>query len=93
MGQKLFSFVERLGAVNPKTFRMKLKVPYGLVLESLGKPSSYVPFIMPKRIADTPVDKQITDPTGSGPFVLKRDEWKPGERVVFVRNTEIQTSC
>ena len=28
---------------------MKLKEPYGLVLDSLGKPSSNVPFMMPKR--------------------------------------------
>ncbi len=86
MGLRLFSFVERIESVNTKTFRMKLSAPYGLVLDSLGKPSSYVPFIMPKRIAVMPVDQQITDPTGSGPFVLKQDERKPGEKVVFVRN-------
>ena len=32
---------------------MKMKEPYGLVLESLGKPSSNVPFMMPKRVAET----------------------------------------
>jgi peptide/nickel transport system substrate-binding protein len=53
MGQKLMDFVVELKAQNDKTFTMKLKEPYGLVLESLGKPSSNVPFMMPKRIADT----------------------------------------
>src|SRR5439155_469742 len=24
--------------------------------------------------------------TGSGPFIFKRDEWKPGERAVYIKN-------
>ena len=40
-------------AVDDKTFTIVLKEPYGLVLESLGKPSSNVPFMMPKRVAET----------------------------------------
>jgi peptide/nickel transport system substrate-binding protein len=37
-GQKLMSFVSSLEAVDDKTFRMTLKEPYGLVLDSLAKP-------------------------------------------------------
>jgi len=88
MGQKLMSFVESWETVNPQTIQMKLREPYGLVLESLGKPSSNVPFIMPKRVADTPVEKQIADWTGSGPFIYKKDESRPGEKVVYVRNAK-----
>ncbi len=86
MGDMLMSFASGLTAVNARTFRLVLKEPYGLVLESLAKPSSNVPFIMPKRVAGTPADRQIEDFTGSGPFVFKRDEWKPGERVVYLKN-------
>jgi peptide/nickel transport system substrate-binding protein len=86
MGEKLMDFVEGIEAVSAKSFRIKLKEPYGLVLESLGKPSSNVPFVMPKRVADTPADKQIDDSTGSGPFVFDKAQWKPGERVVYLRN-------
>ena len=86
MGMKLFSFVEAIEPVDAKTFRIQLKEPYGLMLETLGKPSTNVPFIMPKRVAATPPDKQIDDTTGSGPFIFKRDEWKPGEKVVYVKN-------
>ena len=46
------------------------------------------PFIMPKRVADTPADKQIDDYTGSGPFIFKKDEFKPGDKVVYVKNTK-----
>ncbi|WIM10452.1 ABC transporter substrate-binding protein [Enhydrobacter sp.] len=88
MGQKMMASVAGFEAVNDKTFRMKMKEPYGLVLESLGKPSSNVPFMMPKKTADTDPNTQIKveDVIGSGPFIFKADEWKPGEKVVFVKN-------
>ena len=73
MGQKMMGSVTGFEVVDAKTFRMKMKEPYGLVLQSLGKPSSNVPFMMPKRVADTDPNTQISDFTGSGPFVLKRD--------------------
>jgi peptide/nickel transport system substrate-binding protein len=69
---------------------MKMKEPYGLVLQSLGKPSSNVPFMMPKRVAETDPMQQIKveDVIGSGPFIFKADEWKPGEKTVYVKNTK-----
>ena len=86
MGQKLMSFVAELKATDAKTFIMKLKEPYGLVLATLGKPTSNMPFMMPKRVAETDPNTQITDTTGSGPFIFKKDEWKPGEKAVYVKN-------
>ena len=86
MGEMMMSFSTGLEAVGPKTFRLKLREPYGNVLETLGKPSSNVPFIMPRRVAETPADKQIDDYTGSGPFIFRKDDWKPGERVVYLKN-------
>lgn len=83
MGQKLMGSVKAMTAVDPKTFTLVLNEPYGLVIESLGKPSSNVPFIMPKRVAETPGNTQITDFTGSGPFVFRRDLWRPGEKAVY----------
>jgi peptide/nickel transport system substrate-binding protein len=84
-GQKLMTFVSGLQATDAKTFVMKLKEPTGLVLLGLGKPSSNVPFMMPKRVAETDPGTQISDFTGSGPFVFKRDEWKPGDKTVYVK--------
>ena len=85
-GQKLMTFVDGLEVKDAKTFVMKLKSPTGLVLLGLGKPSSNVPFMMPKRVAETDPNTQISDFTGSGPFVFKRDEWKPGDKTVYIRN-------
>src|SRR5580698_8860240 len=56
MGQKLTDFTASLEATDAKTITLKLKEPYGLVVESIGKPSSVVPFMMPKRVAETPAD-------------------------------------
>ena len=86
MGQKLMTFVERMDSPSPDTFRIFLREACGFVLEALGKPSSNVPFIMPKRIADTPADKQIEDAIGSGPYIFSKDEFKPGDKAVYLKN-------
>ncbi len=83
MGQKLMSFVDSLTAKDAKTIEMKLKSPTGLVTLALGKPSSNVPFMMPKSVAETPASEQIKDFTGSGPFVFVKEEWKPGSKIVY----------
>jgi len=88
MGQKLMTFVERMDSPEPKTFRIFLREACGFVLEALGKPSSNVPFIMSKRVADTPADKQIEEHVGSGPYLFKRDEFKPGDKAVYLRNAK-----
>ena len=83
LGQKMFSFVKEMQVVNPKTFKIALREQTGLVLPALGKPSSNVPFMMPKRVAETDPNTQISDFIGSGPFVFKKDEWKPGDKAVY----------
>jgi peptide/nickel transport system substrate-binding protein len=69
-----------------KTFVIKLRQPFGVMLEALGKPSSNVPFIMPKRVADTPGSEQIKETIGSGPYKFVPAEFKPGERLVYLKN-------
>jgi peptide/nickel transport system substrate-binding protein len=84
-GQKLMSFVKAMTPTDQKTFEISLNAPTGLMLLALGKPSSNVPFIMPKRIAQTPGGEQIKEYVGSGAFVFKVDEWKPGDKAVYVK--------
>jgi len=86
MGQKLMGVTAELSAPDARTIRMVLKEPYGLVLDSIGKAAANVAYMMPKRIAETDANTQITDATGSGPFIFKKDEWKPGEKAVYIRN-------
>ena len=86
MGQKLLGVIADLSAPDAKTIKMVLKQPYGLVLQTLGKSSSNVPFMMPKAVASTDPNTQITESIGSGPFIFKKDEWKAGEKAVYVKN-------
>jgi len=86
MGSALMTFVERMDTPTPDTFRIFLREACGFVLEALGKPSSNVLFIMPKRIAETDAFKQIEEHIGSGPYIFKRDEFKPGDKSVYLRN-------
>src|SRR5947207_3130480 len=85
LGQTVMTFVDTITAGNPKTFTVKLKEQTGLLVFALGKPSSNVPFMIPKRVAETDPNAQISDFTGSGPFVFKRDEWKPGDKAVYAK--------
>src|SRR5882724_7870496 len=89
MGQKLMSFTAGIEASDAKTITLKLKEPYGLVLESIGKPSSLVPFMMPKRLAETPtVAPGIPEQIGSGPFKFVKTEFQPGVKVVYEKNKD-----
>jgi peptide/nickel transport system substrate-binding protein len=87
LGQQLNQRGATWQAVDANTFRLTLTSPWGMVLDALGKPGAPVPFIMPARIASaTPPNQPVTDHTGSGPFVFKKDEWMAGARLVFTRN-------
>jgi peptide/nickel transport system substrate-binding protein len=86
MGSALFTFIDRMDSPAPDTFRIFLREACGFMLEALGKPSSNVPFIMPKRVAETDAFKQIEEHIGSGPYIFKRDEFKPGDKAVYLRN-------
>lgn len=86
MGQKLAQATAEWKVIDAKTFAIVLKEPFGAVIESIAKPSVVTPFMMPKRIAETDPFKQFDEVVGSGPFMFKRDEWKPGDKVVYVKN-------
>jgi len=88
VGGLLAKAMKEMTAPDERTFRIALKEPFSLILKALSKPASVPLFVMPKRVAETPVAQQISDTTGCGPFIFKRDEWKPGEKVVYVRNPD-----
>src|SRR3979490_1297135 len=88
MGQKLMDFTASIESTDAKTITLKLKEPYGLVLQAIGKPSSYVPFMMPKRMAETPPGQQMKEQIGSGPFKFVQAEFQPGVKAVYEKNAD-----
>ncbi len=72
MGVPIKRILDALEAVDDRTFRFRLKLPYPKLLFALGKSSTPVLFIMPERIAATDPFKQINDYVGSGPMVLQK---------------------
>jgi len=87
-GQIIQKYTKELTAVDAKTVRLVLTQPYGLVLDTLAKPDANVPAIMPKRLASTDPNEAVPEIVGSGPFKFVKDEWVPGSKVVFVKNTD-----
>jgi peptide/nickel transport system substrate-binding protein len=88
IGGVLAKFMSEMKASDDKTFQLVLKEPFGIMLPSLARSSSIPLLIMPRRVAELPVSQQASDMTGSGPFIFKKDEWKPGEKTVYVRNPD-----
>ena len=94
MGQALALATKEWKRVDDKTFQLILKEPFGHVLEAIGKPSSNVPFIMPKDVATAEATKPIADHApdrwhiGSGPFRFVRAEFQPGQKVVYEKNPD-----
>lgn len=82
-GQLMNRVLADMKVVDDKTFELIFKEPYGLVLESLSKVASNIPFMMPRRVAETDPFKEIQDYTGSGPYRFVRKDWVPGNKVVY----------
>ncbi len=87
-GQTLLQFAAELTAADDKTIVFKLKRPFALLPDALGKPGSNFCAMMPERLAKTDAFTQITDMVGSGPFKFKADERVVGSQVVYVRNAD-----
>jgi peptide/nickel transport system substrate-binding protein len=83
-GQLLMAHTGKISPVDNKTFTLELAERFGPVLDALSRPA----FMMPARIASTSPEAQIKEIVGSGPFKFAKDEWQPGEQVVYRRNLD-----
>lgn len=84
-GQTFATAVEAYEVVDARTFAIRLKRPFPLLPDALGKLSSNVPFIMPERVALTEPTRPISDPTGSGPWRFLASDWVPGQNALYER--------
>ncbi len=87
LGQSLMAVTDELASPDDRTIRFRLKRPFPLLPDALGKAGSSICAIMPERLARTDPFKQVTEMVGSGPYRFVADERVPGSQVVYARNT------
>lgn len=82
-GQTLVAYTDEMSAPDDRTIQFRLKKPFALLPDALGKVGSSICAIMPERLAKTDAFTQVTEMVGSGPFRFKADERVVGARVVY----------
>jgi peptide/nickel transport system substrate-binding protein len=88
LGQTLATAISEMQGGNDKTFSIRLKEPFPLLIGALAKISSLAPFIMPERLAKTDPYQQVKEVVGSGPFKFVANEFRPGSLIVYVKNND-----
>jgi peptide/nickel transport system substrate-binding protein len=83
-GNSLMAVVDEVSAPDDRTIRWRLKSPFPMLPEALGKVGAIVAFIMPERLAsaDDPV-APVKELVGSGPFRFRADQHVSGSRLVY----------
>ena len=84
-GQTLMAVTDELTASDDKTIQFRLKRPFGLLPEALGKSPTNFPAMMPERLAKTDPFTQVTEMVGSGPYRFNAQERVVGSMVVYER--------
>lgn len=88
MGQVIMSMVTSMRAVDATTFTIELNRPSDLLLEGLAKTSARPAFMMPKRLAETPISQPVKEVIGSGPFRFVASKFEPGIKAVYEKNRD-----
>jgi peptide/nickel transport system substrate-binding protein len=84
-GITLFNVVDAVSAPSDKVVQVRLKKPFPLLPDALGKVGAYPCFIMPERLAHTEPTTQVTEMVGSGPYRFVAGERVPGSLAVYQR--------
>jgi peptide/nickel transport system substrate-binding protein len=73
-GQTLMQRTDSLSAIDDRRLMFRLRKPFPMLPDALGKFGANICAIMPERLANTDPFKPIVEITGSGPFRYKADE-------------------
>ena len=84
-GQALMAVTDDISAADDRTIVVRLKRPFALLAEALGKSNSNICAIMPERLASTDAAKPITEVVGSGPYRFVANERVSGSLAVYER--------
>ena len=77
-GQTIAQFIEKWEVKDDRTMRISFSRPVPIFLEAIARGSASIPFMIPEHIAQTDPFKQITDPTGCGPYKFNGGEFSAG---------------
>jgi peptide/nickel transport system substrate-binding protein len=86
-GQTMMRFTDAVLATGPRSFEIRLKQPFGPLLNALASPENPL-FVMREKEGLVDPNAQITEIVGSGPFVFVKEEWAPGSKVVYRKNPD-----
>jgi peptide/nickel transport system substrate-binding protein len=84
-GQTLAQRLDEIRVLDDRRFEMRLKRPFGLMLEALGKVSGYPCFVYPERFAAIDPSQPFTEVVGSGPYRFSAPERVSGAQIVYRR--------
>ena len=84
-GRALMDATAELRAASDRVVEFRLRQPFPLLPNALGKSGTIMPAIMPERLATTDPNKQVTEMVGSGPFRYVSAEHVSGSRAVYER--------
>jgi peptide/nickel transport system substrate-binding protein len=84
-GDTLMQTTDELSAPDDKTIQFRLKKPFPLLPDALGKAASPMCAMMPERLGNSDPFKQITEIVGSGPFRYLANERVQGARNVYAK--------
>ncbi len=84
-GLTLMGVVDELSAVSDRVIQFRLKKPFPMLPDALGKIGAYLCVVMPERLARTPPTTQVTEMIGSGPYRFVAKERVPGSLAVWER--------
>lgn len=82
-GGVLLATTDELSAISDREVRFRLNKPFPLLPAALGKLASFIPAIMPERLASTDPTTPNTEVIGSGPFRFLADEYVPGALIAY----------
>lgn len=85
LGKALFAATDELSSPDDRTIVFRLKRPFPLLPNALGKTALMMAAIMPERIAAGDAAKPVTEMVGSGPYRYVASERVSGDRVVYER--------
>ena len=82
-GQALLAATDDLSADGDKVIVFRLRHPFPLLPDVLGKNTTYMPAMMPERLAQTDAATQVQEMVGSGPFRFLAAERVPGALAAY----------